>query len=708
MKGEEQARPAPHWVGSLQPGDSDFDDGSNDDGGSDGGFTESESTTDGFRASQRAGADATFNEEEEDDDELLSESDMVFRDGRWREQARAYGREFFKRMPYYLPVVGWLPRYQWKRQLLPDTLAGLAVGGILVPQCIAYSSIVGVEPIVGLYSGWMTLVIYSLLGSNRFTAAAAGPEGVLALLIQSSLKQFASKNGIAYTTETIAPYASLFAILVGVFLVLLGLLRVGFLDNLTSRSILAGFVSASACILMLEQVGTLWDIKLHGEYSYEKLDYFFRHFLDVNVFNLCLGIASLLLMVACEHLKTGLGARWRAFLLIPSALLVLIFGIAIGVLLDVPRYGVPVLGELESGFPVPKQPFTGIDRKQLTSMIVPSIMIALIAFVKAMAVSKFFGVKYSFQVSPNRELVALGMSNFIGGFFQSFPITPSLPRSVISDLAGSTSQMTGVVASFIVLATCLFLMPVFKHLPKTTIAAIILFAASKLIELDDILYLFRMHAWIETALALLTFVITFLFGPEIGILVALGLSLMTLIKAATYPGIGLLGRVKDDMSVNTRYRDITLFRSAEQIPGVLMVVIDGPLFFWNVSMFRDVLRRAELLGSHRAHPTDPTTLDQDIAYVFFECRNLSKIDAQALQVLASILEDFQSRAIAVGFANLAPHLRYDLLQACSAVSKKEIIGFDSFAASMGDLLHSFDIDKLGGDRLLSSTYEFLI
>lgn len=612
-------------------------------------------------------------------------------------------QELRKRTPYYIPCLSWAQKYRWREQLLKDVLAGLAVGFILVPQCLAYSGIVGVDPAEGLYSGWMPLVVYTALGTNRFAAAAAGPEGVLALLIGSSLRTFAEQNGIPLTTEAIAPYASMLCVMTGAFTTVLGLLRVGFFDNLTSRAVLTGFVSASACILGLEQLGTLWGVHLEGVHSYQKLASFFEQFTQINPLNFCIGLSCLGFFLLLEHVKSSLSPRWPMLSLIPSALLVLLVGIVCGVTIDLPGYGVPILGELSSGFPVPQAP--DVQLGLCTGLILPAVIIALIAFVKAMAVGKFFGTKYSFQISPNRELVALGLSNFVGGWFQSFPITPSLPRAMISDLAGSTSPVTGLVASTVVLFTFLFLMQAFFFLPKATIAAIILFAASKLIELDDIIFLVKIRAWIEAALALVTFLFTFLFGPETGILIALGLSIVMLIKASTSPAVSIMGCVASDPSSTTRYRDLHTFPEAKPLPGVLVMLIDSSLYFWNINLFRSMVMRATTLGSHLAHPTDPSLLVKSVDCIVLDCRNLQRLDPQATQVLIEMIHEYRILGIALSFVLLHPELRLKLMRAAACQHHEGLLSAQSFAQTVDDALFNLGADE---QNLRSvSTYQFL-
>lgn len=647
------------------------------------------------------GGDGGDGDGDDGDDELIEYPES--RRGRIvANKLRGWGKEALKRLPYYLPVVGWLPKYEWKKNFLSDVLAGLAVGLMLVPQCLAYSAIVGVPAIYGLYAGWMPVLVYSFFGTSR--NLGAGPEGLLCLLIASGLYTFAGEHGIDTTPQAVAPYAAAMSFMVGVFLLLFGFLRIGFFDNLMSRPILAGFITASAFLLMVEQLGAIWGVKLHGERSYEKLHSWIEQFTDINVLTLSVGVTSIAAMLLIEYVKNAAAPRFPWVRLVPTTLIVVIMGIGLGAGLEIEQYGVAILGTVEGGFPVPAVPPV-FEAKVFVGLIEPAILVAVIGFVEAMAVAKVYGTKHNYQVSSNRELVALGFGNFIGSFFLAFPTSASMPRSALADLAGCTSQMSGLAASTLVLATVLFLMQIFYYLPKCTIAAIIMVAASKLVEYHDIIFLYHIRAWKEIALALITLVVTFILGPEIGILIALGMSLFLLVKAASAPPVAILGHVPDDPNPETAYRDISYFPTAQLFDSAMVLRVEDCLTFANVNSLRDMISRAEKLGSHHAHPTDVSILRQPVKAIILDCKNIPSIDAQALQVFVEMHADYQRRGIELLLAQVRPALQKKLLDADRAAhhhpTSLQTAFFPSITSAMDSLSVSINRDD-DGDTLQSA------
>src|SRR3989338_213436 len=226
--------------------------------------------------------------------------------------------------------------------------------------------------------------------------------------------------------------------------------------------------------------------------------------------------------------------------------------------------------------------------------------------------------------------------------------------------------MAGFTASFVVLLTILFLMKLFYYLPKVSIASIIIVASAKLVEYHDIVFLYKIGAWKEIVLAAITLVITFLFGPEIGILVALAMSLFLLVKSASAPPVTILGVVDDDPDPDTRFRDISYFSNATLINSVMILRIEDSLSFANINSLRDMISRAEKLGSHCAHPTDLSILDSPVLCILLDCRNIPHIDAQALQVLSEMFSDHTKRGVELCFIMLRPKLQERLLHAVDA------------------------------------------
>ena len=370
-------------------------------------------------------------------------------------------------------------------------------------------------------------------------------------------------------------------------------------------------------------------------------------------------MGCLCLLVAMEYLKEALSPRWPLLRLLPSALLVLLLAVLLSYSLRLDQYGLQILGDVDGGFPFPAVPPLS-DFALVRQLFSPALFIAVIGFVESMAVAKKYAAIHRYTVSTNRELVALGASNLLGSFFGAYPAFASLSRSSVSDLAGASSQFVGLFASCVVLLTILFLMPLFYYLPKAAIAAIILFAAYRLIHLHDLQLMWRAKAWADVALYLVTLLCTFCFGPEIGIVVAILISLFFILKYSTVPHLALLGQVQDDLG-RVSFEDVMAVPSAKMIPGVILAQVNDSLFFPNVAQFKEMLSRAERLGRYHAHPTEKSLHEVPVHAVIVDACNIQEIDPQAATVIVEMLRDYNSRNLRFAFVQMKPQLRRQLL-----------------------------------------------
>jgi len=279
-----------------------------------------------------------------------------------------------------------------------------------------------------------------------------------------------------------------------------------------------------------------------------------------------------------------------------------------------------------------------------------------VGFIESIVVAKLYSTKYNYHVSPNRELVAFGMANLIGSFFRIYPTFGSLPRSAVADNMGAQSQLHNFIASLCILVTILFVGGLFYYLPIVVMASIIIVAACWLIELHDILFLWKIKAWKGIVQLVFTFLMTFILGPELGIFISIGISIFFIIQHTSLPHITVLGRDPD----SGKYKDDKLNPNIEYIDGLLIVRIEEPLYFANIEMIKGMLGKLERYGSHIAHPTDNKSVSPLWAIVI-HARNISDMDSSATQVMAEMMQDYTSRRIFVCFVKLHNNLKKTFL-----------------------------------------------
>jgi MFS superfamily sulfate permease-like transporter len=332
------------------------------------------------------------------------------------------------------------------------------------------------------------------LGTSK--QLSIGPDALSSILVGLILQEVADAHP-EFTADELVQVVHFLALLAGIFLFIIGLFRFGFLDNVLSRPLLGGFVNAIAVFIAMEQLDTLFGLPsanplgLHGV---RKIPYTIEHMKQTNVIALAIGICSIVFLFGFRFMKRKLGKRFSFLKYIPEILVLMILGILIssGVGLNT-NYNVTILGQLDGKFPTPKWPGSPFGFSGVTEYLDSSIIIAIIGFVESSVVAKIYATKHNYFVSPNRELIALGTTNFVASFFSTYPTFGSLPRSSVADLMGAQSQLFSIIACILIMIAMLVLAPVFYYLPKVLMSGIIIVAAYGLIETEDLIFLWKMR-----------------------------------------------------------------------------------------------------------------------------------------------------------------------------------------------------------------------
>lgn len=441
---------------------------------------------------------------------------------------------------------------------------------MLIPQGMAYAMIAGLPPVFGLYAAMIPQIIYALIGTSR--QLAVGPVAMDSLLVASGLGALAL-SGI----EEYIAMAIFLALFMGVLQLAFGLLRMGFLVNFLSRPVISGFTSAAAIIIGLSQLKHLLGTSIEGSNQI--------HVLLANAFGtihqthlptLFIGISGILLIRLLKRLAPKL----------PAALIAVVLGVVAVYGFGLHEAGVRIVGDVPGGLPTPQVPEFNAER---VSQLFPiALALALIAFMEAISVAKAVEEKRGEnRVSANQELIALGLSNVVGSFFQSYPVTGGFSRTAVNDQAGANTGLAAIISSLVVGLTLLFLTPLFYYLPNAILAAIIMVAVFGLIDLKYPLELWN-NRKDEFLLLLTTFFLTLTLGIKEGILLGVLFSLLLLVYRISMPHIAVLGRIKGTdyfMNINRFAQD------TEDQANLLIVRFDGQLFFGNKDYFRTQLRR---------------------------------------------------------------------------------------------------------------------
>ncbi|CAG8612284.1 6181_t:CDS:2 [Paraglomus brasilianum] len=586
--------------------------------------------------------------------------------------------KFRTRLRYYVPVFHWLPSYSldtfWN-----DFFAGLTVSAILLPSGLSYSILAKVPPVHGLYTIVIPGVIYSFLGTSR--QLSIGPEALVSMLTGSAVAQ--AGDG---TVENAVVIASLVTFFTGLLTLILGLIRLGFIDSVLSRALLRGFITAVAIVIIIEQMIPmlgLTELSVHVGLSHAsstvtKAIFILKNLDQIHVVTTAVSFGSLAFLLVIRFIKTQF--QKKPFVqFIPEFLIdVIIFTVLCGAL-RWDQEGVKILGTVQgSGFPkfsIPSYP----NANTVKECFEAAVLISIIGFVESIVVTKTYATKHNYAVSPNRELVALGSANFIGSFFGCIPAYGGMARSGINDQAGARTQLAGLITAMFVLLCLFFFLPAFYYLPKAILASIVTIAALALLEETphDMKFIYKIRAWSDMSLLLLTFFVTIFVSIEYGTLISVALSLLLVVKHSTYPRIFLLGRVQDN-----KFKPIRDFPDeAEHVEGVLVIRIAEPLYFANTGQLKDRLRRLEQFGDMSVHPSEDALMSP-IEYVIFDIETMEDLDASAAQILLEIVDSYHARGVKVFFVKLRPNQKKMFTNA-GLINK---VGEDNFFSRITDVL----------------------
>ena len=480
------------------------------------------------------------------------------------------------RLAKYVPLVATLRTYD--RAWLPvDAIAGLTLWGLLAPEAMAYAGVAGLPPQAGLYTLVASLAIYALLGTSR--QLSVQPTSATAALLASSLVA----AGVATSDlQALLANATAMVLVVGVVFLVAGILRLGFITQFISAPVMAGFVTGLAVFVAVGQLNKLFGVEKVEGNTVEKLLAVVRQLPDANVAATIVGLAALALLFVLPLTSRRL----------PAGLVVLFGSIVVSGALDLAgSYDVGVAGTLPQGLPVPSLP--DVPLPTYLDFILPALGIFFVAYSEALGVAREFADKHGYRVDPDQELLAHGVVNVASGLLGGMVAAGSMSGSAVNDGAGARSRVALLVAWLAILVTVLFLTPLFAPLPEAVLAALIIHAVWHLIVARK-LQRFRAISRTEWGLGVLTFLGVIFVDVLQGMVIGVVLALVLLAYRSSRPHVAVLGRVP---GVAGAFADVGRHPTSVPIEGLLVLRVDGPLYFANaqsvVDRVRDLLDAAE-------------------------------------------------------------------------------------------------------------------
>lgn len=513
----------------------------------------------------------------------------------------------------YFPVLDWGSRYS-QATLVNDLVAAAIVTVMLIPQSLAYALLAGLPAEAGLYASILPLVAYAIFGTSR--TLAVGPVAVVSLMTATAVGGVVGQGTAGFAEAALA-----LAFLSGAILLLMGLLRLGFLANMLSHPVVSGFISASGIVIATGQLKHILGIRADGETLPELVSSLWAGVSNAVVPTVLIGTFSVLFLywvrTGLKPLLIRLGVSTRPADLIAKAGPIAAVAASIGVvvLLELDKQGVKTVGDVPAGLPPLTLP--SLDPGLLSSLFVPALLISVIGFVESVSVAQTLAAKRRQRIVPDQELIGLGAANLSAAFTGGYPVTGGFARSVVNFDAGAETPAAGAYTAIGIALASLLLTPLLRMLPIATLAATIIVAVLSLIDLKTPLTVWRYSRSDFSAMAA-TILATLLFGVEAGVLAGVALSLALLLWRSSRPHAAIVGRVPGTQHFRNvkRHEVITM-------PHLLTIRIDESLTYLNARWLEEFI-------------LEEVSTRPEIRHLILMCPAVNAIDASALESLEAI------------------------------------------------------------------------
>ncbi|WP_299710192.1 SulP family inorganic anion transporter [uncultured Tenacibaculum sp.] len=531
------------------------------------------------------------------------------------------------RIQKIIPLLDWLPKYK-KSQFKGDVVAGLTVATVLIPQGIAYALIAGLPPIYGLYSALIPQIIYAIFGSSR--QVAIGPVATDSLIVAASVSTIALMGSESYIAIAI-----FLALLVGTIQFLMGVFRLGFIVNFLSRPVITGFTSAVAITIGLNQFKNFFGVDfLQSDQIHILLEDILSRVTEVNVKTTIIGLITSVIIIVLRSINKK----------IPNALIVVVLGIVLMASFSSFFSEVAIVDNIPSG--LPSFAFPELNFGLVRELLPMAFTLVMVGYLETISIGKYLEAQQDeYKIDPNQELIALGLSNIFGSFFKSYPSTSSFSRSAINFDAGARTGVAAFISAGLVVLTLLYLTPVFYFLPKTVLAAIIIVAVFRLVNIKEAKFLWKANI-LDFWLLMSTFFSTLFFGIEYGILIGVSLSLIVLIYRTSRPNVVELGKVPD----SDFYRNKNRFKEVILDNEVLVFRFDAQVFYANASYFRE---RLEYMVKKKGN---------ELKLIVLDAESINRVDSTGIEMLKQQVQFYKNKGITFYLAGVKGPVRDDLFR----------------------------------------------
>lgn len=521
----------------------------------------------------------------------------------------------------YVPIVGWLPRYD-RAWLQGDVSAGIAVTALIVPKNLGYAEIAGVPVQNGLYAAAAGAILYALFCTSR--QISTGPSSSLAAVAGGAVLLTGVKGDEA------AALVAAITIGAGVLFLLLAVLRMGWIARFLSKPVITGFLAGAAVDVVIGELPKLTGTSADGVNAWRELGLWARSLGHTDGVTLLVGLVSLAVILALRFLRPA----------IPGALVLVAGGIIAARVFDLGGHGVDLVGHVPRGLPAPELPSASLIRDQYPTIAVAAFGLLLIGFSQTAGDARAFATRHRYRIDVDQESIAQGAANLGAGVFQGMPVTTSLSASSLNESAGARTPVASLVTGALVVLTLVVLAPLFRDLPKPVLAAVIIdavvFGMIDVAEFRRLRRVARFDFWIAAAAVIGVLSV----GVLAGVVVGIALSLGWLIAVVTKPPMPLLGREADTQV----FRDLDEHPDDETFPGIIVLRLDSGLFFATSQALEDRVR--ELAADA-----------DDLRAVVVDLEAVPYVDSQGCEQLGEIHAFTEAQGATLRLARVKPRVR---------------------------------------------------
>ncbi|KAL0458181.1 UNVERIFIED_CONTAM: Sulfate transporter 3.1 [Sesamum latifolium] len=539
-------------------------------------------------------------------------------------------------LQYLFPILEWGPRYTLGF-FKADLIAGITIASLAIPQGISYAKLANLPPILGLYSSFVPPLIYAVMGSSR--DLAVGTVAVGSLLTGSMLGQVVNPNDDPKLYLHLAFTATLFA---GLFEAALGIFRLGFIVDFLSHATIVGFMGGAATVVCLQQLKGIFGLD-HFTHATDIISVMRSVFTQIHQWrweSAVLGCVFLFYLLLARYFSKKKAKLFWISAMAPLTSVIL--GSLLVYVTHAEKHGVQVIGELKKGINPASIMDLNFDSRYLTAAIKTGIVTGIIALAEGIAVGRSFAMFKNYHIDGNKEMIAFGMMNIAGSCTSCYLTAGPFSRSAVNFNAGCKTAVSNIVMAFAVMITLLFLTPLFYYTPLVVLSSIIIAAMLGLIDYEAAIHLWHVDKF-DFVVCMSAYIGVVFASIEVGLVLAVGLSIMRVLLFVARPRTLVLGNIPDSKV----YRSVDQYQNANNVPGLLILEIDAPIYFANSNYLRERISRWIDDEEDKLKASGETSLQ----YVILDMSAVGNIDTSGISMLDEVKKIVDRRGFKLALAN---------------------------------------------------------